>query len=144
MPALKTVLIGPDNSNHRPHIVVVALLLFVVTYILYSLIGHGAGVLPAVVIGVIAATAIGWLQGGLVVAWLAVFASLTGFTAVDLFSTSVPLMEVVVTLIGPESLMTAGVESLVLAVVAYAVGHGLHWGIESVRSDNPQETGWTD
>ncbi|MCU4971856.1 hypothetical protein OB955_03775 [Halobacteria archaeon AArc-m2/3/4] len=136
MPTLKAALIGPEDSDYRSHTAVAALLLFVASFVIYTVVGHSAGVVPAVVLGVVAAAAIGWFQAGLVFAWLAVFASLTGFTAVDLVSTSAPFTEIVVTLIGPEGLMTAGVESLVLAVIAYVVGHGLHWGVESVRSDS--------
>lgn len=140
MAVLKFALIGPEDTNHRAYLTLSALLTFVVTFSVYSVIGHAAGVLPAVVLGVVAALGIGYLRAGIVFAWLVTYGSLVGYTAVDVVSISAPLLEIILTLIGPESLTTAGVESAVLGVAAYAIGFGLSWGINSIESGSAAAT----
>lgn len=140
MPTIKSALIGPENSNNRPYLALSALLTFAVAYSAYSVIGHAAGVLPAVVLGVVTALGIGYLRAGVVFAWLVTYGSLIGYAAVDAVSTSAPLLEMILTLIGPESLTTAGVESAVLGVAAYAIGFGLSWGISSIDRRSPTAT----
>lgn len=139
VPALRTVLVGrPRSRVQRALDALVILSVLIGTFGAYALglfrVSGGVIVLPAdaTLVGFAVAVGVGARHGGLVVAWLGLFAAYIGFRADWAFLglSSHALGGKLAFLFDPVGLAVLGVATLVIGTVGFGVGYLGRAGIE--------------
>lgn len=124
---LRTLLLG---TNRRPgQFALVLLGLFAITVGGYALgfLGVERGVVfvpEAVLVGVVAATWVGYTRRGLLAGWLAVYATVLGALADHAFlaQSDDTLLEGLAYFLSPDGLVYNGVVAVIFGTIAFAVG----------------------
>jgi hypothetical protein len=137
--SLRHVLVGHNRSWHRWALwSFLALVLGVITFTAYVLdvftVMGGVVFIPgdAALVGIGAAAVVGYLRGGLLIAWLGSFTSLLGFRAYHAFPglSSRTFPEQLAFFFDPEGLFVYTVEGLVVGVLPFVVGWLVRWRVE--------------
>ena len=144
VPSPRTVLLGRERTRRPFASVALVVALFGGTFAAYALglfaVSGGVVFLPghAALVGVLGAALVGSRHGGLVVAWLATYAALLGYSADHylLGLSGRSLSERVTAFLGLDGLVFLGVEALVLGTLGFLLGACCARGFALVR-DGP-------
>jgi|AntRauTorcE11898_2_1112593.scaffolds.fasta_scaffold00435_3 uncharacterized membrane protein len=140
--ARRALLGSTRNGSPQRHRLLVPPLLFLVVFAAYALgifaISGGVVFLAgeAAVVGVLAATVLGYRRAGLALAWAAVYGALFGYNADHylLGLSGRSLAERVAALLGPDGLVFVGVAALVLGTLAWIIGATASRAVEEARA----------
>ena len=145
VPSLRTVLVGPEDSSFQRRLdVLSAVVLCALTFGAYASgvfrVSGGVILLPwdAALVGLAAATQVGYRRGGLALAWLTAYAPLLGFDAEWAFLglSSHTLSGKLAFLLDPVGLAVHVVAAVVFGTLGFAVGYLARYVVATVLDAN--------